>query len=323
MLYYLKIFSDILICSICAPLTMYRAVDVKWNLGRLLCKLGPGLQSSNVIVTAFSITAIALDRWDFIANKGKNSTKKFIVNFGLFTIWILAFCVSIPLFIVNDLKVIQLKSSKEVLYSVCEEIWFDMDFKYIFSVTIMLFQYGFPVIVIASANFKIINFLRYHVKTTYSKSLKSKPHQKSTIKRPLKSMTNTDEKESVQGEDSMSKTEEKIKIEVVQCYSFKNARKFSRSRNILLLVSLSFIICWLPLLLFNTFLDFSKEKNLKGSTIAALYIISHLIAMTSCCINPVLYGLENTNFKQELQNMVTTYFSTNGTKGDNDEYDKK
>ena len=315
--------SDILICSICAPLTMYRTVDVKWNLGRLLCKLGPGLQSSNVIVTAFSITAIALDRWDFIANKGKNSTKKFIVNFGLFTIWILAFCISIPLFIVNDLKVIQLKSTKEVLYSVCEEIWFDMDFKYIFSVTIMLFQYGFPVVVIASANYKIINFLRYHVKTTYSKSLKSRTDCKKSIKRPNKSTTNTGEIESEQVDDASNKTEEKIKIEVVQCYSFKNKKKFSKSRNILLLVSLSFIICWLPLLLFNTFLDFSKEKNLKGSTIGALYIISHIIAMTSCCINPILYGLENTNFKQELQNMVTTYFSTNGTRADQEEFDKK
>ncbi len=183
----------------------------------------------------------------------------------------------------------------------------------------MLFQYGFPVIVIASANFKIINFLRYHVKTTYSKSFKSKTDKKtlSMIKRPYKSATNIEEKETEQGDNPGINAEEKIKIEIVHSYSFKNDRKFSRSRNILLLVSLSFIVCWLPLLLFNLFLDFSKEKNLKGSTIGALYIMSHLIAMTSCCINPILYGLENTNFKQELQNMVSSYFSTNGTKIEN------
>ena len=54
----------------------------------------------------------------------------------------MAAAISIPLFIVNDVKIIQLKSSKEVLYSVCEEIWFDTELKYIYTSTIMLFQYG-------------------------------------------------------------------------------------------------------------------------------------------------------------------------------------
>ena len=178
----------------------------------------------------------------------------------------------------------------------------------------------FPVIIIASANFKIINFLRYHVKTTYSKNPKKKKETKRefSLKRLNKIPEIIEENESCNTLDA-TKSEDKIKIEIIQNYSFKNDKKFARSKNILALVSLSFIVCWLPLLLFNTFLDFSKEKTLKGQTVAITYLITHLIAMTQCCINPILYGLENTNFKHELYNMVSTYFSTTGTKVENDD----
>ena len=305
-----------MLCCICAPLTFYRTVDMKWNLGRLLCKLGPGLQATNVIVTAFSITAIALDRWDFIANKGKNSTKRFIVNSCLFLIWIMALVISLPLFISNDLKIIQLKSTKEELYSICGEIWFDMEIKYISTVVLALFQYVMPVIIIASSNYKICTFLRYHVKSTYSRRIKdtskktssSLRHGKNADVKELESCTNT------------NKADDKIKIEIVHSsYSFKNDQKFARSKNILLLVSLSFIICWLPLLSYNMYLDFTNEKIQSSQNFGVTYLTTHVIAMTSCCINPILYGLENTNFKQELHNIVSTYFSTNNTKAENEE----
>ena len=53
-----------------------RYIWIDWRLGRLLCKLAPGLQATISLVCVFSIATIAVDRWIFILNTGKNKTKK-------------------------------------------------------------------------------------------------------------------------------------------------------------------------------------------------------------------------------------------------------
>lgn len=78
-------------------------------------------------------------------------------------------------------------------------------------------------------------------------------------------------------------------------------QRFSRSKKILLFVCLSFTICWLPLLILNFFNDFfNHQYNVSWRDLAPLFLGSHLIAILSTSINPILYGLLNKNFFSEL-----------------------
>lgn len=105
-------------CLICAPLTLLKYIEINWFLGRILCKLGPGLQTTIVMVTAFSIATIAIDRWKFITGAGKDPSTKLGTFFCILFIWILGFIVSIPSFTVNDLKIVKIGANNETLYTV-------------------------------------------------------------------------------------------------------------------------------------------------------------------------------------------------------------
>lgn len=86
----------------------------------------------------------------------------------------------------------------------------------------------------------------------------------------------------------------------------RDHERFLRSRQLLKVVCLSFALCWLPLLLFNLVLDFYDNK-LEQDLIPPLFLTSHLIATLSCVINPIIYGFYNTNFKEEICNIIFCY----------------
>nr|XP_033799155.1 neuropeptide Y receptor type 4-2-like [Geotrypetes seraphini]XP_033799156.1 neuropeptide Y receptor type 4-2-like [Geotrypetes seraphini] len=65
----------------------------------------------------------------------------------------------------------------------------------------------------------------------------------------------------------------------------------------------AFAICWLPLNIFNSIYDWNHEiigicyYNL-------IFSLSHLLAMVSICINPIIYGFLNSNFKKEVKSVI-------------------
>jgi len=67
-------------------------------------------------------------------------------------------------------------------------------------------------------------------------------------------------------------------------------------------VSLVFFITWLPLNICNLleaiFNPFSGDSPEGHRMLLIIYASCHLLAMTSVCTNPVMYGFLNENFKQ-------------------------
>ena len=135
--------------------------------------------------------------------------------------------------------------------------------------------------------------------------------------------------------------------------------RFKRSKYLLLFVSLSFGICWLPTAMINMislFLDahsfnslttkpventmpmnnsstnssggpdsvtgypsqslthklHSREFTFYGEHYILIVLISNLIATASSFVNPIIYGLFNTNFKDELGNIFDDLFNRSG-----------
>uniref|UniRef100_A0A667Y7E5 G-protein coupled receptors family 1 profile domain-containing protein n=1 Tax=Myripristis murdjan TaxID=586833 RepID=A0A667Y7E5_9TELE len=75
----------------------------------------------------------------------------------------------------------------------------------------------------------------------------------------------------------------------------------SRRINIMLAALITaFALCWLPLTIFNVVSDWNQEA-LPVCHHNLLFSLCHLLAMSSTCINPVIYGFLNTNFRQEVR----------------------
>ncbi|XP_056147463.1 neuropeptide Y receptor type 4-2-like [Lampris incognitus] len=75
----------------------------------------------------------------------------------------------------------------------------------------------------------------------------------------------------------------------------------SRRINIMLVALITaFALCWLPLTIFNVVSDWNQEA-LPICHHNLLFSLCHLLAMSSTCINPVIYGFLNSNFRQEVR----------------------
>ncbi|XP_044518645.1 neuropeptide Y receptor type 4-2 [Gracilinanus agilis] len=78
--------------------------------------------------------------------------------------------------------------------------------------------------------------------------------------------------------------------------------QMKRINSVLLSMVAAFAICWLPLHVFNALEDWYHEAIpiCYGNLI---FLVCHLVAMASTCINPIIYGFLNSNFKKEMKSL--------------------
>ncbi|XP_062069896.1 neuropeptide Y receptor type 4 [Lepus europaeus] len=79
--------------------------------------------------------------------------------------------------------------------------------------------------------------------------------------------------------------------------------RVKRINAVLLAMVAAFAVLWLPLHVFNSLEDWYHEAIpvCHGNLI---FLVCHLLAMASTCINPFIYGFLNTNFKKEVKALV-------------------
>ncbi|XP_072334891.1 neuropeptide Y receptor type 4-2-like [Scyliorhinus torazame] len=82
----------------------------------------------------------------------------------------------------------------------------------------------------------------------------------------------------------------------------EHSRKLTHSRRITLMLGflvLGFALSWLPLQVFNAIADWDLQAVMHCHH-NLIFSLCHLAGMTSTCINPIIYGFLNNNFKKEL-----------------------
>ncbi|XP_072484919.1 neuropeptide Y receptor type 6-like [Notamacropus eugenii] len=72
-----------------------------------------------------------------------------------------------------------------------------------------------------------------------------------------------------------------------------------RINTVLISIVVSFGACWLPLNIFNAIFDWYHEA-LMSCHHNLVFVVCHLVAMTSTCVNPLFYGFLNKNFQKDL-----------------------
>ena len=244
-------FSDILTSVVCNPLTVVKLVYKDWFLGEILCKITWSMQTMYVLVSAFTLVALALDRYSSITKPNHGETFKQRSVCYILLIWTLAICLAIPMMKVTKLEPTEF-FNESAFY--CIEKWESKHYYLAYTIVIFLLQYLSPLIAIIVLHCLIGTFLGKRL--------------------------------SVTSRDTLS-----------------IARKQQRHRkNIILLMSMaaSFGVCWLPLHIVTGVISahIFIEKVLQDTQL--VWALCIMVGFSSVCINPIIYGVFNSNFRQDL-----------------------
>ena len=241
-------------------MNLYRVLYNQWHLGEFMCKFAPMFQGTNVFVSTISITAIALDRFQVIVYPTKDSMKRIGAAAALISIWIISFLMASPLIIFSKEETTPFPGMAPIRY--CIE---DPDLneeKGAYSVASMVVQYFLPIVIVSIAHFRICNKLKYRMANQQHVVNSRSPYQKRKTQR--------------------------------------QSRRKKRTNILLASIAIIFALSWLPLNIFNILSEFRFTLFQDKININVVYVVCHMLVLSSACTNPLLYGWLNENFRTEF-----------------------
>ncbi|XP_034040670.1 neuropeptide Y receptor type 4 [Thalassophryne amazonica] len=301
-------FSDILVCVFCLPFTIVYTLMDHWVFGSLLCRLVPFIQCVSVTVSVLSLVVIALERHQLIINPSGWRPSIIQAYMAVIFIWILACFTSLP-FLAFQLLTNEPYANVPLpnpplpqhasLYSKLQHYH-----------NATLPQSTFYMYKNSSALPNLYHSLLRYVPAT--------PHLEACLEHwPSQ-------------QQRLAYTTWLVLFQycgplllVLLCYirvfvrlrhrkdMLDRARTpesvrmaHSRRINIMLAALITaFALCWLPLTIFNVVSDWNQEA-LPVCHHNLLFSLCHLLAMSSTCINPIIYGFLNSNFRQEVREVL-------------------
>lgn len=255
--------SDLTLCLFTQPINLYKILRNQWILGEFMCKFVPMFQGTNVFVSTISITAIALDRFQVIVYPTKDSMKKIGAAAALISIWIISFLMASPLIIFSVHSPINpVNEVKSYFYYMCFEDVTLQEEKGAYSVASIIVQYILPIFIVTIAHLRICNKLKYRMVNQQGTGTTRKSYQTRKSKR--------------------------------------QNRRNQRTNILLATIAVIFALSWLPLNIFNILTDFNIYLFSGTINVNLVYIICHMLVLSSACTNPLLYGWLNENFRNEF-----------------------
>lgn len=297
-------FSDILVCVFCLPFTVIYTLMDHWVFGSLLCRLVPFIQCMSVTVSVLSLVFIALERHQLIINPSgwKPSIPQAYMVVGL--IWILACFTSSPFL------AFQLLTSEPYANVILPESQLHHQAS---PQTYLNASPPQPV----SYTYKNSSSLPNSYRTLFS-YVPTSPHMEACLEHwpsqqhrlayttwlllfqycgPLLLVLLCYVRVFVRLRHRKDMLD-RARTPESQCMSH------SRRINIMLVALITaFALCWLPLTIFNVVSDWNQEA-LPICHHNLLFSLCHLLAMSSTCINPIIYGFLNSNFRQEVREVL-------------------
>lgn len=299
-------FSDILVCVFCLPFTVVYTLMDHWVFGSLLCRLVPFIQCVSVTVSVLSLVFIALERHQLIINPSGWKPTIHQAYFALILIWILACLTSSPFLAFQVLT--------NEPYSNVMPIVPQSPFHQQASSEAYLNASPPPPVSHTPKN----SSAGHNFYTTLFSHIPGSPHMEACLEHwpsqqhrlayttwlllfqycgPLLLVLLCYVRVFVrlrQRKDMLDRA----------CIAESQRMSHSRRINIMLLALITaFAVCWLPLTIFNAVSDWAQEA-LPICNHNLLFSLCHLLAMSSTCINPIIYGFLNSNFRQEVREVL-------------------
>ncbi|XP_054874787.1 neuropeptide Y receptor type 4-2-like isoform X1 [Amphiprion ocellaris] len=296
-------FSDIVVCVFCLPFTVIYTLMDHWVFGSLLCRLVPFIQCVSVTVSVLSLVFIALERHQLIINPSgwKPSVSQAYVV--VIIIWILACFTSSPFLafqlLTNEPYANVLLPQSPLHHQASPQAYINTSppqpvlhtfknssippnshrsiFSYIPTTHMEACVEHWPSHQHRVAYTTWLLLFQYCgplllVLLCYVRVFVRLRHRKDMLDR--------------------ARTTENQRM------------THSRRINIMLVALITaFALCWLPLTIFNVISDWNQEA-LPICHHNLLFSLCHLLAMSSTCINPIIYGFLNSNFRQEVREVL-------------------
>ncbi|KAJ0005120.1 hypothetical protein NQD34_011334 [Periophthalmus magnuspinnatus] len=290
-------FSDILVYVFCLPFTVIYTLMDHWVFGALMCRLVPFIQCVSVTVSVLSLVFIALERHQLIINPSGWKPSIPQAYIAVILIWIVACCTSTP-FLAFQL----LSNEPYTNVPIPKSSLRTQDSAETYNVSFSDKNISAP-----------LNSFRH----LFSHGTPS-PHMEACMEHwpsPKQRLAYTTWLLVFQYCGPL--------LLVLLCYvrvfvrlrhrkdmldrvRTPESQRVTHSRRInIMLVALitAFALCWLPLTIFNVLSDW-KQEALPVCHHNLLFSLCHLLAMSSTCINPIIYGFLNSNFRQEVRDVI-------------------
>ncbi|RWS13907.1 Neuropeptide Y receptor type 1-like protein [Dinothrombium tinctorium] len=257
--------SNVSAAFVCMPFTLISSLRRSWTLGRFVCKIVPFLQGKTVFVSAGTVTSIAIDRLICILYSRPINPKISGVNLSYrysSLIWLIAIILNFPIFRFQELVTVAFQNV--TLFDICIEVWPE-DVRFIYTLLSALVAFFVPVCSLIICHIKISHFLNTRLKA---------------IKNQTSSRSN------------------RLKADSTR----KEIRRNSKVTLNLMIGTVAYMISWLPLNLFNLYVDYyATEVSLTLKQLYVVFIICHLLAMSSAISNTMIYGYMNTNIRKAFK----------------------
>uniref|UniRef100_A0A1I8HWT3 G_PROTEIN_RECEP_F1_2 domain-containing protein n=1 Tax=Macrostomum lignano TaxID=282301 RepID=A0A1I8HWT3_9PLAT len=216
--------SDFILCLLTQPMNIMRLFPnfISWEFGRLLCKVVNTLTGLNMFVSTFSITAIALDRFQVIVYPTRTRMSRHAMTLCLAAIWGSAGLMASPLALFADIQ--------------HHPINFGRDFnaryaKLAYSSGVLVVQYLVPLGIVVAAYTRICVRLRHRMKSMRDQ----------------------------QGEQKQKTPQQPVSAYRKNRQAAEALRQ-RRANRLLVTIAIVFCLSWLPLTIVNIVHDFRVLK---------------------------------------------------------------
>ncbi|EEB10238.1 class A rhodopsin-like G-protein coupled receptor GPRnpy1, putative [Pediculus humanus corporis] len=158
--------SDLLLCLITMPLTLMEILTRYWPLGHngFICKMIGTFEAISIFVSTFSITAIALDRYQVIVYPMRDSLHHLGALIALGGIWLLSGVLASPMYFCRKLDILQDVNFTQIGLdglAYCLEDWTIPHGRALYSIFVLIIQYVVPIVIVSVAYSRICKKLQY------------------------------------------------------------------------------------------------------------------------------------------------------------------
>lgn len=169
--------ADLLVNTLCLPFTLVYTLYGEWMFGQVLCFMLPCAQGMAVHVSTITLNIIALDRHRSIVYHMETRMSKDMCAVVIIITWAVSALLACPLAIFREYGTFDLSPDESI--QVCTEKWPESSMNgSIYSISMLLVQYGLPLAISSVAYIRIWNKLKNH--TTFGRNDRQQRRKKTT-----------------------------------------------------------------------------------------------------------------------------------------------
>ncbi len=276
-------FSDFFMCTVTVPLNLKFLLENYWEFGSLACKVVASLVGINIFVSTLSTIAIGLDRYIITIFPTSLKSLKFT---GILCVWLLAIVLAIPMFYSYESVPIAVPSGETFETFGLSNISEPPYLPNICGLSIEVC--GEKSAADLPQNFRLIYSAMCFL-LVYLLPLCSLIFFYARIVWRLKQRLR---------QRSANRT-------VSRERSAELKLKHSHMAHLLVCLVAVYAICWLPLMTYNVIVTMN-------SSLYELHIFAycHITGMLSTCLNTIIYGVFNKNFREHFEDMYVRLRNT-------------